>query len=285
VAQPVRQIELTTPGGRFAALEVGAPRARPVLYLHGFPDHPPTATAFLGALAARGFRVLAPWLRGYAPSVLAGPYDPDTLAADALALATAWVGPARVHLVGHDWGAAIAYAACAAAPARFERAVTLALPHPLTVLRRLRTPSQARRSWYMALFQLPGAGHLAGPRLIDALWRAWSPGFTLDPAARAALHACLSASMPAPLGYYRAIARPLGAAAARIRRAAGERIAVPTLQLHGAADGCVLPPPRDDAQRFSGAYAREVLPGLGHFLHLEAPGAIAARVARWFDVA
>jgi pimeloyl-ACP methyl ester carboxylesterase len=280
VATPAR-VQLTTPDGHFGALELGDRGARAVVFLHGFPDHPPTAAAFLGELAGHGYRVLAPWLRGYAPSRRAGPYDLDTLAADALAAADAWLGTgARFDLVGHDWGAAITYAACAAAPARIGRAVTLALPHPLTFLRQLREPAQARRSWYIAMFQLPGAG-FAAPRVIDRLWRTWSPGFTLPAAARAELHACLAESMPAPLGPYRAMLRPPSAALARARRAAREPIAVPTLQLHGADDGCILPPPHDDARRFSGAYAREVLPGAGHFMHLEAPAAIAARVADW----
>ena len=172
--------------GSFHALVTG--EGRPVVYLHGFPDHPPTAAAFCEALARRGHRVLAPWLRGYAPSPAAGPFDLATLAADVRALIERWSPDRPVDVVGHDWGAAITYALCAAAPARVARAVTLALPHPLTFLRRLRSPAQLARSWYMLLFQLPGAGHLAAARdlaLIDRLWRAWSPGFALAPAARA----------------------------------------------------------------------------------------------------
>ncbi len=281
----MHRITVITPRGAFAAIELGDPAARPLLFLHGFPDHPPTATSFLGLLAGRGFRVLAPWMRGYSPSPLEGPYDLDTLAADALAVADAWAGPgAPIQLVGHDWGAATTYVACAAAPERIVRAVTLALPHPLTFVARLASPAQAARSWYIAAFQLPGAERFVGPRMIDQLWRTWSPGFTLGRDARTDLHACLARSMPAPLGAYRAITRPLFAAAARMRRGAAP-ITVPTLQLHGADDGCVLPPPGDDAARFTGAYAREVLPGLGHFLHLEAPAPLASRVARWLDVA
>ncbi len=281
----MKRIELETPRGRFAALEFGPATGRPLLYLHGFPDHPPTAVTFLDLLAARDYRVLAPWMRGYAPSPLVGPYDVDALADDALALATAWTGGARVDLVGHDWGAAITYVACAAAPERIDRAVTLALPHPLSFFGRLADPAQLRRSWYMALFQLPRAERLAGPRLIDALWRTWSPGFELAAPLRVELHACLAASMPGPLGAYRAMTWPPLAARARIRRAARERIGVPTLQLHGADDGCVLPPPRDDARRFAAGYEREIMAGVGHFLQLEAPARIAARIARWLDVA
>jgi alpha/beta hydrolase fold len=89
------------PLGEVHALVGGAVNARPLLFLHGFPDHPPTAVPFLEHLAET-HRVVAPWLRGYAPSPIVGPYDFDTLAADALALIDRLGG--QVALVGHDWG-------------------------------------------------------------------------------------------------------------------------------------------------------------------------------------
>jgi pimeloyl-ACP methyl ester carboxylesterase len=63
------------PHGTFHALQGGDPDGQPTLVLHGFPDHPPTATPFLAELGRRGRRVVAPWLRGYAPSPTAGPFD------------------------------------------------------------------------------------------------------------------------------------------------------------------------------------------------------------------
>lgn len=278
------RIVLALPGGAFHALAWGDPAAPPLLWLHGFPDHPPTAAPLLARLG-RARRVIAPWLRGYAPSPLGGPYDLETLAGDAVAILERIAGEGRrVDLVGHDWGAAIAYRVCAVAPARIRRAVTLALPHPLTLLRALRRPAQLRRSWYMLLFQAPGAARIARARqlaLIDRLWRAWSPRFTLDDARRAELHACLAASLPAPLGYYRAMVRPLAGLRARLAEAS-RPIATPLLQLHGEEDGCVLPPRgRDD--RYFLARTLEVVPNAGHFLHLEAPGAIAARVTGWLS--
>jgi pimeloyl-ACP methyl ester carboxylesterase len=92
------------PLGEVHALVGGAVNARPLLFLHGFPDHPPTAVPFLEHLAET-HRVVAPWLRGYAPSPIVGPYDLDTLAADALALIDHLGG--QVDLVGHDWGGMI----------------------------------------------------------------------------------------------------------------------------------------------------------------------------------
>src|SRR6184192_2729666 len=184
------------PFGEVHALVGGAVNARPLLFLHGFPDHPPTAVPFLEHLA-QTHRVVAPWLRGYAPSPIVGPYDLDTLAADAIALIDR-LGD-QVDLVGHDWGGAITYTVCAAAPSHVRRAVTLAIPHPATLIRSLASSKQWKKSWYMGLFQLPGAGYLVRRRelaLIDRLWRAWSPSFTLDSARRDELHACLKRSLP-----------------------------------------------------------------------------------------
>lgn len=276
---PLDRATFALPVGEVHALVGGDRGARPLVYLHGFPDHPPTATPFLEELA-RTHRVVAPWLRGYAPSPRTGPYDVETLAADVRALIVALGGEADV--VGHDWGGAITYTLCAQSPERVRRAVTLAIPHPSTFLRSLASSRQRTRSWYIGLFQLPGSGFLASANdlaLIDRLWRAWSPDFTLDATRRAELHACLAQSMPAPLEYYRAILRPLTTLGDRLRKAFA-RIATPLLQLHGADDGCIAPPTEADRRWFAERIL-EVVPNAGHFLHIEAPVAIAARVGRW----
>jgi pimeloyl-ACP methyl ester carboxylesterase len=276
------RIVLSLPRGDFHALAWGAADAPPLLWLHGFPDHPPTAAPLLSRLA-RTRRVIAPWLRGYAPSTLEGPFDLETLAVDAIDLLERIAGAGRpADLIGHDWGAVITYRVCLLAPTAVRRAVTLAIPHPLTFMRAIRRPAQLRQSWYMLLFQLPGAERIVRARdlaLIDRLWRAWSPRLSLDEAQRAELHACLAASLPAPLEYYRALVRPLAGFRARVA-ALEPVITTPLLQLHGAEDGCVLPP-RDDDARYFLHREREIVPGAGHFLHLEAPAAIAARVAAW----
>ncbi len=273
----------TTQIGAFTALAAGAADAPLVLVLHGFPDVPHTFAPLIEAIARAGHRVVAPWLRGYAPSPAAGPYDVDTLATDVLAWADALSADRPVAIVGHDWGAVVTYVACARAPGRFHAAVAMSVPHPAVFVRALATPAQLARSWYMLAFQLPGAPGLAAAgrfAMIDRLWRAWSPGYQLPAALRHELHATLAASWPAPLLYYRAMTRPIGAAMERLRRR--DRIAVPTLYLHGAIDGCIGADVGAGAERyFSGGYRREVVPGVGHFLAAEAPAAIAARVLAW----
>jgi pimeloyl-ACP methyl ester carboxylesterase len=132
----------------------------------------------------------------------------------------------------------------------------------------------------MGLFQLPGADRIVarrGFRLVDALWKRWSPGFALPADQRMELHACLARSMPAPIEYYRTALRE-GASGLRLM---ATPISTPLLALHGRDDGCVLPPTRDDGRLFAGEYVREIMPGLGHFMHVEDPARVAARIADW----
>lgn len=279
---------VSTDSGRFHCL-IGGPAGAPaIVYLHGFPDYPPTSMRFLNVLARAGHRVIAPWLRGYAPSATAGPFTVEQLTEDVLALARAIAPGRQIHIVGHDWGAVIAYAVMASAPDAVASSVTLAVPHPLAVARSLaRSRAQLARSWYMLFFQLPHLPEwLVGARdmaFIDRLWRVWSPGFVLPEPERRALHRCLRQSMPAPIEYYRAMLRPPGQARARVRWLAAQRITTPTLHVHGELDGCIgLPAARGHERFFAGPFAAEVVPGVGHFMQQEAPAAIAERVLAWY---
>lgn len=280
-------ISLSTPRGTFGAYRFGRLHAPLAIALHGFPDTARSWQPVGQRLAAQGFQVIAPYLRGYAPSPLEGPFDVDTLTDDLAAIVDAVSPGAPVVLVGHDWGAVIAYMALLRHPGLFRSAVTLAVPHPLAFLMALaRTPGQMLRSSYMALFQIP---HVADALVahddfafIDRLWRRWSPGYTLPADARRALKDCLKASMPGPLGPYRALAWPLGPALRRIQRAYGGHIGVPTLHLQGERDGCIAVAACQGEERyFSGPFERRILPGVGHFAPLEAPRAVADAIADW----
>lgn len=145
-------------GVRFHLVEAGfAGDRRPlVLLLHGFPEFWYGWRAQLPALAAR-FRVVAPDLRGYnLSSKPAAGYDYATLADDVSALVRA-LGAERAHLVGHDWGGVIAWAAATLRPEVVDRLAILNAPHPAAFLRVLEeVPTQWLRSWYVALFQPPG---------------------------------------------------------------------------------------------------------------------------------
>lgn len=197
-------------GIRVAYLEAGPPDGPLALCLHGFPDHAPTWEGLLGDLGAAGFRAVAPWLRGYAPSGAApdGNYEAASLALDALALTDALAPGGDAVLVGHDWGAIAAYTAAGHRPDRFRRLVTMAVPHPASLMSRfLSSPDQLQRSWYIFFFQSPLADVVVPAddfAVVDKLWRDWSPGFTPDPTFMRALKDTLAA--PAPAGFGAAVA-------------------------------------------------------------------------------
>ena len=116
-----------------------------------------------------------------------------------------------VHLVGHDWGAAIAYNAAAKAPQDFKSLTTMAVPHAGRFARDgLRIPRQLKMSWYMGFFNLPWVSDWAVRRrdyaFIRNLWRNWSPGWSPEPAVIESVVDTLSQPgvLSAALGYYRA---------------------------------------------------------------------------------
>jgi len=273
-----------TPRGDFPALVEG-PEGGPVaLLLHGFPDVPHTFAQTMKLLAAGGMRAVAPYLRGYAPGPLGGPFDVETVAADVAAMALALSPTRPVTLVGHDWGAACSYVAAARFSKMFDALITVAVPHPLAFLASLaREPAQLRRSWYMLLFQAPWLAERAlerdGFALVDRLWADWSPGFTPPPGHLDRVKGCLAASMPRPLGYYRAMAWPPAQAVGRLFDGSARRIAVPTLYLHGRRDGCIGEGSgRGQERYFTGPFRAESIDDAGHFLPIERPALLAERV-------
>ena len=128
--------------------------AEPVVFLHGFPELAESWRDVMATAAGGGFFAVAPDLRGYGgTSRPATGYDIQTLAADVVALID-HVG-APVHLVGHDWGGAIAYEVSASFPDRVRTLAIVNAPHPQVMAQRVWQPRQLLRSWYMLFFQLP----------------------------------------------------------------------------------------------------------------------------------
>src|ERR1700755_2925449 len=127
------------------------------LCLHGFPDSAHTWDHLLPELAAAGFRAVAPFTRGYAPTGVPadGDYSGAALTADANALHDAFGGGSDAVLIGHDWGAMTAYAAGAAAPENWRRVVAIAVPPPATAANAFFQYAQLKRSFYVLLFQTP----------------------------------------------------------------------------------------------------------------------------------
>ena len=273
---------------RFSALAMG--QGPVVLCLHGFPDNANSFRHQLPAFAEAGYRTIALTLRGYEPSSISdnGDYSMGALAADIVAVIEQ-LEESKVHLVGHDWGAAIAYAVGAACPERLHSVTTMAVPHAGRFSRQgTRYLKQLRLSWYMGFFQLRGFSDYWVQRkdfaFIKWLWRAWSPGWTPEEGVLENVIESLRAPgvVAAALGYYRA-----GLTVSALTQPIEEaffKVPVPTLSLSGELDGCI------DSGIFEQLMCSEDFPeglrfqriaGAGHFLHQEQPEFINRLIIQW----
>lgn len=270
----------------FEAFELGeGPLA---LCLHGFPDTAFTWRHLLPELAAAGFRAVAPFMRGYAPSGLApdGDYRLAAMVADANALHEALDGDSDAVLVGHDWGAEAAYGAAASAPEHWRRLVSLAIP-PRALDARLYTDyRQLQRFFYLFFLLTPEADEVVAAddmAFLDRLWADWSPDYDAG-AELAAVKRSLAdpANLAAAIEYYRAPGPedvddddPLLAESQALLRTAPQ----PTLYLHGERDGCIGVEFAAEAAPHLGPDSTiETVPAAGHFLQLEQPATINARI-------
>ena len=156
---PWAHAEAHVKGVRLHYVATGPADGPAVVLLHGFPDFWYTWRHQLPALAAAGFRAVAPDQRGYnlsdkPPRVR--DYAIETLAADVAALARQLAGGRPVHLVGHDWGGGVAWLVAMWHPDVVDRLVILNAPHPAAYDREIRRGwSQPLRSWYILAFQVP----------------------------------------------------------------------------------------------------------------------------------
>jgi pimeloyl-ACP methyl ester carboxylesterase len=285
---PLESIQVEARGLSFPALACG--EGPLVLCLHGFPDTHYSFRHQLRAFATVGYRAVAPALRGYAPSCLGKLEDSHALEAarDAVAIVEA-LGETRAHLVGHDWGAVSLYLAAALAPDRWLSLTALAIPHPLGILKQLPgVPTQLKNSWYMALFQLPVAERAVVARdfaLIEQLWRTWSPGYHAGSEeltrVKRAFHE--PAVLRASLQYYRSMLALTGGPAREALALLKRPLSAPLLALAGSDDGCIdrrMFALAMEATRGSGVVCEE-LQALGHFMHLEDPARLNARILAW----
>lgn len=272
--------------GGLAYLEAGSgPLA---VCLHGFPDSAWGWRMLLPALAEAGFRAVAPFQRGYAPSAVPpdGCYQTARLGLDACGVHEALGGDGDAVVIGHDWGAAATYVAANHEPERWCRVVTMAVPPAAALGETFASYDQLRRSWYMFFFQTPLADvvvPLDDLAFIDRLWADWSPGYdaSLD---LPHVKDCLRdpANLAAALGYYRAALSNVGVDPALddVQAAGSRPTEQPSLYLHGASDGCIgVEVARRAEPALSAPGSRlEIVEGAGHFLHLELPEVVNALV-------
>ena len=252
------------------------------LCLHGFPDSPHTWRHLMPALAAGGYRAVAPYMRGYAPTSVAssGVYQTAALSRDANALHEALGGDRRAVIIGHDWGAPSVCGAAIDAPDRWSKVVSMAVPPgPALGAAFLSNLAQIQRSWYMFFFQHGLSNHVvaaADLAFIDMLWAQWSPGFDArDDLQHVKASLRNPENLQAALGYYRAT---LGEGkrdpelAALQQRMGGEYPSQPLLYLHGENDGCIGREVAEAARAMSPAnVSYAFIADAGHFMQLEQP--------------
>jgi pimeloyl-ACP methyl ester carboxylesterase len=270
--------------------EWGETAGAPVVLLHGFPDDAHAWDRVAPTLAARGHRVLVPYLRGYGPTRFLDPDAPRmaqqaAIGQDLLDFMDA-LGLGRAALAGYDWGGRAACIAAILAPARVRALVTiggynvqntLAPPRPASAV-------QERAHWYQWYFNTErGRLGLEQNRreICRLLWRDWSPGWRFDDATFEQAAAAFDNPdfVPVVIHSYRH----------RHRNAPGEprfdpierrlaerpRIEVPSAILHGADDRVDFPRSTErHPAMFPDGTERHVIPDAGHFLPREQPGAV-----------
>ena len=255
----------------FDALIAGPPEGELVVLLHGFPQAAACWTEVAEPLAAAGYRVLAPGQRGYSPGARPAAvraYRMRELVTDVLALATE-AGATRFHLVGHDWGGAVAWALAGRHPDRVMTLTSVSTPHPRAFAAALLTGGQLLRSAYIGFFRIPrlpelvlGAGGarplrflLAGSGLAPARAERYARALA-EPGALAAALAWYRAAIPFDMGV--------------------PRVAVPTRYVWGSGDPALGRRAATATGRWvAGPYHFDVLEGAGHWLPEHHPRVLA----------
>src|SRR5262245_26284173 len=243
----------------------------PVLLLHGWPDTGRLWSQPIGPLTDAGYRLIVPDQRGYGrsdkPDAVES-YSVPLLAADAAAVLDA-AGVERAHVVGHDWGAAVAWLVASLAPQRVDRLAVLSVGHPLAFAGA--GLEQREKSWYMLLFQFTDIAEQWLSADGWANFRAWSRHPDAD-AVTAELAA--NGSLTPGLNWYRANAHP--------RTLLGPRrellkVAAPTMGVWSTGDAHLTEAQMTgSADHVSGPWRYERLDGPGHWLQWEAPDQVTA---------
>lgn len=257
----------------FDVLDEGPLDGAVVVLLHGFPQTATSWAKVVPQLHALGFRTVAPTQRGYSPG--ARPrgrfaYRMSALVGDVRALIEA-LDSGPVHLVGHDWGAAVGWAVSARHPEMVRSFTSVSVPHPLAFLRSMLTTTQVLRSWYMLAFQVPWLPEwLLGmtAQLRKGLTRA---GLSAEQVEHVVAEVAATGGMRGAVNWYRAmfIAGPKSLLTVR----------VPTTHVWSTRDRFVTRRSAELAARYvRGPYELEVLDA-SHWIPDERPAELAAIIA------
>jgi len=280
VEGPWTHREVTANGVRFHLAEHGPATGELVVLLHGFPEFWWSWRHQLKALGDAGYRVVAPDLRGYgASNKPPRGYDAYTLSSDVAGMIRA-LGADRAHVVGSGWGGLLAWTVATLHPGTVASVCVVGMPHPVRLRQcLLRDPAQFRASSYVGFFQLP---RMPENRLlrddaayVEVLMRRWAGAGFPDPETSARCREALQITGVAHscLEWFRwsvrSLTRPSGV---RFQRLMDRGVQAPVLQLHGALDAALLPTTAHGSGAWAhGGYQLQLLDGVGHFVHEEAP--------------
>ncbi|KZB85922.1 alpha/beta fold hydrolase [Amycolatopsis regifaucium] len=248
-----------------------------VVLLHGFPQTSTSWARTAALLNERGYRTIAPDQRGYSPR--ARPrgrfaYRSSRLVADTVALIRA-IGAGPVHLVGHDWGANVAWTTAAQRPDLVRSLTTVSVPHSTAFLRAMLTSDQLIRSYYMFFFQLPWLPELAirlQSRVLDRTLA--KTGMTADQIDRVHQEILVGGALTGGLNWYRAMfLQP--------PTSLPTRVSVPTTHVWSDGDTALSRRGAELAGQYvDGRYRLEILTGVSHWVPEEAAATLAALIDR-----
>jgi pimeloyl-ACP methyl ester carboxylesterase len=238
---------------------------RPVLLVHGFPDSSHLWRGQVGALTAAGLRAIVPDMRGFGASD-----KPDAVEAYRLTRAVAdlvavldALGVDRAGVVGHDWGAAVAWLLAALHPDRVERLVAMSVGHPAA---RARSVEDREKAWYQLLFQFEGVAEELLARDDWALFREWLRDD--GDVERYVADLGRPGALTAGLNWYRANLHPARELEAR---PAVPKVAAPTLGMWSTGDNYLREPPMlRSADHVTGGWRYERIEGASHWMQLDA---------------
>lgn len=265
-----RTTSFTRDGLTFDLIDSGPTDGTPVVLLHGFPQRAAIWSGVAERLHTAGMRTYAPDQRGYSPSARPSgraSYTVANLVDDVVALYDVIGRPA--HLVGHDWGATVAWAVAARHPERVSTLTALSVGHPAAFLRALRG-SQMRKSYYMALFQLPAIPE----RLMSSGWgRRFLTQAGMDSGQLEAYQRDIVdyGALTGGLMWYRALPSSAREPATKVR--------VPTTLVWSNRDPALGRAQAADSEKYVDApYEFVELDGVSHWIPQHAPGAVAEAI-------
>lgn len=272
----VTDVHVDTARGRFAVRAVGNPGGSMVVALHGFADHPATFDAMGQHLATHGYVMVAPYIRAQAPSPEVGADSLPGHAADLQALVDELSPDRAPLLVGHGEGAWVVHQALANG-LMAHRVLTMGTPAPEVVQLLMRR--DPRVAWSMRHVLLTRMGSWGRGRLgrtgeaeLAALWKRWSPAYHLPPDHLQRITSIHGSRAEGSLGLLDLAGW----------RSGNDQMRQRILYLMGEDDGA-LPPRLVPSRRGTVTDAQvRVLPGVGHFPHLEAPQATFDAATEWF---